>query len=110
MELASNRKEDVLNSSNPITTPPMWRLHIMRALFFMNFISLGLDNWKTILFPQEQLDTLSGVAISFWASFAILNFIGVRFPLKMIPILMLQFLYKISWSIGVYFPARKMDY
>ena len=86
---------------------PNWRQHLMRTLFFLNFISLAFDNWSTIIFPQEQLGVLPGVAISFWAGFSLLNLIGVRFPLKMIPLLLLQFLYKAAWIIGVYLPARR---
>jgi len=51
--------------------PPKWRLHIIRGLFFLNFIGLAFDNWSAILFPREQLDTLGGVAISFWAGFSL---------------------------------------
>ena len=86
---------------------PTWRKHLMRGLFFLNFISLAFDNWSMILFPQEQLGVLPGVAISFWAGFSLLNLIGIRFPLKMVPILLLQFLYKLSWTLGVYLPASK---
>lgn len=89
-----------------IKKPRAWRLHVMRGLFFLNFISLASDNWSAILFPKEQLDTLSGVAISFWAGFALLNLIGVRFPLRMVPILMLQLLYKSGWLLGTYLPAK----
>ncbi len=86
--------------------PYNWRLHLMRGLFFLNVISLAYDNWSTILFPKEQMDTLTGVAISFWAGFSLLNFIGIRFPLKMLPILLLQLLYKSAWIIGTYLPAK----
>ena len=77
----------------------------MRGLFFLNFISLSFDNWSAVIFPTEQMDVLSGVAISFWAGFALLNLIGVRFPLKMLPILLLQLLYKSAWITGTYLPA-----
>ena len=86
---------------------PPWRQHLMRGLFFLNFISLAFDNWSSIVFPKEQLEVLPGVAVSFWAGFALLNLIGVRFPLKMIPILLLQFLYKTAWILGVYRPTWK---
>ncbi|PCJ97180.1 MAG: hypothetical protein COA50_05955 [Flavobacteriaceae bacterium] len=89
-----------------VKNPPKWRLHIMRALFFLNFISVGFDNWSKVLFPEEQLDLMTGVAVSFWAGFALLNLIGVRFPLKMLPILMLQLLYKSGWILGTYLPAK----
>lgn len=85
---------------------PNWRLNVMRGLFFLNFISLAFDNWSTIFFPEEQMDTLTGVTISFWAAFSLLNLFGIRFPLKFIPILLLQLLYKSAWIIGTYLPAR----
>lgn len=88
--------------------PPNWRLHLMRGLFFLNFISLAFDNWSAVLFPVEQMDVLSGVAISFWAGFALLNLLGVRFPLKMLPILLLQLLYKSAWILGTYLPAKAL--
>ncbi len=81
------------------------RSHFMRGLFALNFLSLFIDNWSQILFPSEQLDTLTGVTISFWAAFSLLNVIGIRFPIQMVPILLLQFLYKLAWIIGVYRPA-----
>lgn len=83
-----------------------WRLHLMRGLFFLNFLSLAFDNWSEVLFPEGLNDTLTGVTISFWAAFSLLNLLGVRFPLKFIPILLLQLLYKSAWIVGTYLPAR----
>lgn len=84
---------------------PKWRIYLMCGLFFLNFFGLAFDNWSAIFFPNEQQDTLSGVAISFWAAFSLLNLLGVRFPLKFVPILLLQLLYKSAWIIGTYLPA-----
>ncbi|HAA21300.1 MAG TPA: hypothetical protein DCR93_10520 [Cytophagales bacterium] len=82
-----------------------WRLYLLRGLYFLNFISLAFDNWSAVLFPQESLGVLGGVAISFWAGFSLLNLLGVRYPLKMLPVLMLQFLYKGAWIAGTFLPA-----
>lgn len=106
MESAQSIEKEKVKNAIIVQKPQKWRLHIMRGLFFLNFISLAFDNWSTILFPKEQMDTLTGVTISFWASFSLLNLIGVRFPLKMIPILLLQLLYKSAWLIGTYLPAK----
>ena len=86
--------------------PSMVRLTLMRGLYLLNFISLAIDNWTIIFFPQEQMSTRSGVAISFWASFSLLMLIGIRFPTRMLPLLLLQLLYKSSWIIGTYLPAK----
>lgn len=58
---------------------PNWRLHIMRGFFFLNFISLAFDNWSIILFPEEQMDTLTGVTISFWAAFSLFTYLVYDF-------------------------------
>ncbi|WP_303319025.1 hypothetical protein Q4Q34_19300 [Flavivirga abyssicola] len=107
MDSRQHIEQKQANKSIIITKPPKWRLHIMRGLFFLNVISLAFDNWSRILFPKEQMDTLTGVTISFWAAFSLLNILGVRFPLKLIPILLLQLLYKTAWIIGTYLPAKK---
>ncbi len=85
---------------------PSYRLWLMRGLYFITFIGLVFDNWSQILFPDWQTDTLSGVAISFWASYSLLMGLGVRYPVKMVPLLLLQLLYKSAWIIGTYLPAR----
>jgi len=88
-----------------ITSLPKWRLHAIRALFLLNFLSLFLDNWKNILFPASQIDPMTGVAISFYAAFSLLCIVGIRYPLKFLPLVFLQLIYKIAWLIGVYYPA-----
>ncbi len=102
----SNRADHISLRSE---TPSRFRLWLMRALYLLTFIGLAYDNWYTIFFPSEQLDTLSGVAISFWASYSLLMALGIRFPLKMLPLILLQLLYKSAWIIGVYLPARSSD-
>ncbi len=83
------------------------RLYLMRGLYFLTFIGLVFDNWSTILFPTDQMDTLTGVAISFWASYSLLMGMGVRYPIKMLPLLFLQLLYKSAWIIGTYLPPTR---
>lgn len=83
------------------------RLYLMRGLYFLTFIGLVFDNWSTILFPTDQMDTLTGVAISFWASYSLLMGMGIRYPIKMLPLLFLQLLYKSAWIIGTYLPATR---
>ena len=84
-----DNKNTIVHRQDDGVSVPNWRLHVMRGLFFLNFISLSYDNWSTILFPEEQMDTLTGVTISFWAAFSFLNLFGIRYPLKFIPILLL---------------------
>lgn len=83
-----------------------FRLTLMRGLYFLTFIGLAKQAWTEILFPEEVLGYLEGVAFSFWASYATLMALGIRYPLKMLPLLFLQLLYKATWAVGVYMPMK----
>ena len=49
-------------------------------------------------------DPVKGVAFSFWAALSTLSALGLRYPLKMLPLLLLQLLYKSIWLIAVALP------
>lgn len=83
------------------------RLVLMRGLYLLTFIGLAFQAWEYILFPDEPLDYITGVAFSFWASYATLMGIGVRYPLKMLPLLFLQLAYKATWALGIYLPMKE---
>ena len=93
---------------NTDTRTPKWRQHVMRVLYLLNLISLGPDNWFAIISPNEQAEPMTGVAISFYAALSLLCVFGMRFPLKFTPILLIQLIYKSTWLIGTYLPAKNL--
>ncbi len=54
-----------------------------------------LFNWK----EQDQL--ILGISGSVYFAFGVLSIKGLRDPLKWSPIVLLQFLYKVTWFLGV---------
>jgi hypothetical protein len=80
------------------------RLHLMRLLYLLNFVMLGLQVWPAILNHEGPWDPVKGVAFSFWAALSTLSALGLRYPLKMLPLLLLQLLYKSIWVIAVALP------
>ncbi|WP_258097442.1 hypothetical protein [Marinoscillum pacificum] len=84
---------------------PKWRSHVLRGLFFLNFISLFFDNWSQVLGGDLAEAIYPAVTVSFWAAFSLLNVFGVINPLRFIPILLLQLVYKSAWLVGSYWPA-----
>lgn len=83
-----------------------FRLYLMRLLYLGNFVFLGLNVWPAILKHEKAWDPMHGVAFSFWAALSALSGLGLRYPLKMLPLLLLQLLYKSIWLIAVYLPLR----
>ena len=62
--------------------------NVMRSIF----------GWPT----QDPI--VYGVAGSIWMAFGLLAILGLRSPLKFVPILLMQLCYKSIWFIGVVFP------
>jgi hypothetical protein len=80
------------------------RLYVMRLLYLLNFVFLGLNVWPAIINHAGAWDPVKGVAFSFWAALSALSALGVRYPLKMLPLLLLQLLYKSIWLIAIALP------
>ena len=82
----------------------MFRLYLMRLLYVLNFVMLGLSVWPEIINHAGAWDPVKGVAFSFWAALSVLSGLGLRYPLKMLPLLLLHLLYKSIWVIAVALP------
>jgi hypothetical protein len=55
---------------------------------------------------------IHGVAFSLYAVFATLMLLGVRFPVRMLPLMLQQLFYKLIWLIAVGYPlwsAGRLD-
>ena len=81
-----------------------FRLYLMRLLYLLNFVLLGLDVWPAIINHQGAWDPVKGVAYSFWAALSALSVLGLRYPIKMLPLLLMQLFYKAVWLIAVALP------
>ena len=85
---------------------PKWRWYLLRAFYLFVFLAFGIQIWKTILTTTEVWDPLHGIAYSFWAAFALLMGFGIRYPLRMLPLVLLQLTYKSIWLLFVYVPLK----
>ena len=81
-----------------------FRLHLLRLVFVGTFLFVGTNAWKAILTHTGPWDPLHGVAFSFWAAYSALMILGLRHPLKLVPLLLLQFFYKLVWLVAVAYP------
>jgi hypothetical protein len=82
------------------------RLYALRLFYLLSFVGGGLMFWPALLNPGKPLGLLDGVAFSFWATLMALMGLGLRYPLQMLPLLLLQLLYKTVWLLAVALPLR----
>jgi hypothetical protein len=62
------------------------------------------DIMRSMFGWPSQDPIVYGVAGSVWFAFGILSVLGLRSPLKFVPVLLLQLCYKVVWFVGVVFP------
>jgi hypothetical protein len=67
-------------------------------------IVLVPDAIQSILGAPRQDPVVFGVTGSVYLSFALLSILGLRSPLKFVPVLLLQLIYKTIWFVGVIIP------
>jgi hypothetical protein len=82
----------------------LFRLYVLRLLFLLNFVMLGAQVWPALITHSGAWDPVKGVAFACWATLSTLAALGLRHPLKMLPLLLFQFLYKSIWIIAIAYP------
>ena len=81
-----------------------FRIYLLRFFYLLITVLLGSEVWTELITHKERWQPLPAVAYSFWGAFSILAILGIVRPLKMIPLLLVQFIYKLIWVIIVAFP------
>jgi hypothetical protein len=79
-------------------------IYLLRVLYILMFLFLGRDAWTHVLTHQGPWDPDQAVAWCVWASFSVLALLGILHPLKMLPLVLLEIVYKVLWLIVVAYP------
>lgn len=84
------------------------RLWAMRVPYFLTGVLFSITIWPSLIGNWGGFDPMTGVAMAFWGALSALALFGLRFPIRMLPILLLQFTYKLIWiaSVGLPLQAR----
>ena len=85
----------------------------LKLMYWYTIIGAGGFGVAMVILPETvrslfrwptQDPIVYGVTASVWTAFGILSIFGLKFPLKFLPILLLQLCYKSVWFLGVIFP------
>jgi hypothetical protein len=77
------------------------RLHVLRATYLLLVVGLGATT-VPVLFTHEPM--ARGVIPSLLGAVWLLAFVGLRYPLQMLPLLMFEFVWKTIWLIAFGLP------
>lgn len=86
-----------------------FRLYLLRAMYIFMFVGLAIVKWPAIFNPPPGLSYSGSVVGSVLLAISLLALLGVRYPVKMLPLLFFEFLWKFIWVLGWGLPPFLAD-
>ena len=89
-----------------------FRLYLLRATYLLIVVGLAFQEWPGILHPPRDLELMRGVVRSLLGAVSLLAALGIRYPLKMLPLLFFEFVWKSIWVLAIGLPlwsAHELD-
>jgi hypothetical protein len=85
----------------------------LKGMYIYTILGAGLSGLCMILIPKTYSSMLNlpvqepvnfGILGSVYLAFGVISILGLRSPLKFVPVLLAEITYKTIWFIGVIFP------
>jgi hypothetical protein len=81
-----------------------FRLYLLRAMYVFMVVGLAIFKLAPAMLHPENLSPQDGVIVSVLGGFALLAVLGIRYPLKMLPLLFFEFVWKVIWVVALGLP------
>ena len=81
------------------------RLYLLRALYLLMAVGLGMTFGPLIVAPPDTVANASTAIRALLGALGLLALLGVRYPVRMIPVLLFELLWKIIWVVAFALPV-----
>jgi hypothetical protein len=82
---------------------PTYRVNLMRIGYGLMAFGLAATKWP-VLPDAASLPVFEGVVAALLTAMSLLAFLGLRYPVKLLPILIFESAWKLIWLAAVAFP------
>jgi len=73
------------------------RLNVLRATYLLIALAMGAQIWPLIVNHPANVEHMRGVSRAFLGALTLLSLLGVRYPVRMLPLLLFEFVWKTIW-------------
>jgi hypothetical protein len=95
-----------------MTDVSLFRLYLLRAMYLFMAAGLALTIWPGIIHHDQPWSLMHGVACCLLGAAGVMAVLGIRYPLRMLPLFFFEIVWKSIWLIAVAWPlwsAGRMD-
>ncbi len=95
-----------------MTEVPVWRLYALRAGYLLLVVGLGLTIWPSLVHHDHPWLLPQGVVHAMLGALSALAILGLRYPLRMLPLLLFEVAWKAIWLVVIALPlwtAHQLD-
>jgi len=85
------------------------RLNVMRVGYAFMGVGLAIVKWPILIQSAPSLPVPEGVVACLLTAMSLLAFLGLRYPVRMLPILLFEVTWKIIWIAAVAVPHLVSD-
>src|SRR3954449_2779703 len=82
-----------------------WRLNVMRIGYLVMGLGLAVVKWPVVIGYDRSTPLFEGVVAVILTAMSLLAFLGLRYPVRLLPILLFESLWKVIWLSVVALPA-----
>jgi hypothetical protein len=90
----------------------LFRLYLLRAMYLLMAVGIGVTFWPLVLSHPPSWPLMNSIVASMLAALGLLCVLGLRYPLRMLPLLLFELTWKVLWLTAVALPlwaAGRMD-
>ncbi len=84
----------------------LFRLYALRAAYLLIVVGLGIQVWPDIIHRDQPWELMQGVVTCVLAAVSILALFGLRYPVRMLPVLIFELVWKSLWLALVFVPLH----
>lgn len=90
--------------ARPAPELSLLRLYTLRAMYLLIGVAQGSQTWPAIVHHTKPWDMWHGVGMSFLGALTALSLLGVRYPVRMLPLLIFELAWKLLWVVAIWLP------
>ena len=84
---------------------PLWRLNLMRVGYAVMGVGLAVVRWPDVIAYDRSTPLYEGIVAVLLTAMSLLAFLGLRYPVRLLPILLFEGIWKLIWLSVVALPA-----